>query len=55
MTYQELQKKYPNKEIKLVPKEYEETYKQWGFSTVQTCKQPAFGEMFDYCFMVENV
>lgn len=55
MTYQELQKMYPNKEIKLVPEEYELQYIGFGFTTVQTFSQPAFGKEFKYCFMVESV
>jgi hypothetical protein len=52
-TYQELQKEYPGKEIKLIPKEYEAQYKQWGFTTILEFKQGAFGKEFDYCFIVE--
>jgi len=54
MLYEDLKKKYPDKEIKLVPSEYEEQYKSFGFVTVETCKQPAFGKTFSYCFMVEK-
>ena len=54
MTYQELQKKYPNREIKLIPDEYKEQYEGFGFVSIQTFEQPAFGKKFTYHFMVEK-
>lgn len=54
MTYDEMKAAYPNKEIKLVPAEYEKQYIGWGFSTIETCTQPAFGRSFGYCFMIEK-
>lgn len=48
-----MKKKYPNKEIKLIPAEYEDQYKKWGFKTIDTCEQSAFNKSFKYCFMVE--
>lgn len=55
MTYDEMKAKYPGKEIKLVPKEYEKTYIGYGFQTIDTCNMPANGKMggYDYCFMIE--
>lgn len=53
-TYEELQKQYPGKEIKLIPKEYEQTYKGFGFKTIYEFKQAAFGKDFDYCFIIEE-
>lgn len=54
MLYDEMKAKYPNKEIKLVPAEYEEQYKEWGLITIDTCEQPAFNRSYKYCFMVEQ-
>lgn len=54
MTYQELQKKYPGREIKLIPDEYKEQYELFGFVSIQTFVQPAFGKPFTYHFMVEK-
>lgn len=54
MTYPEMQEKYPNKEIKLIPKEYEQQYLGWGFKTIETCEEPAFGRNYNYCFMIEQ-
>jgi hypothetical protein len=54
MLYDEMKEKYPGKEIKLVPKEYENQYKKWGFITIEECTQAAFNKNFQYCFMVEK-
>ena len=54
MTYDEMKKKYPDKEIKLVPAEYENQYKQWNFITIDTCSQSAWGKNHKYCFMIEQ-
>jgi hypothetical protein len=52
MTYDEMKKKYPNKEIKLIPAEYEAKYQAWGFITIETCTQSAFNKNYNYCFMI---
>ena len=54
MTYQELQKEYPDKEIKLVPKENELIYTGYGYKTVLEFVESAFGVEWKYCFMVET-
>ena len=54
MTYQELQKKYPNREIKLIPDDYKEQYEKFGFVSIYTFEQPAFGKKFTYHFMIEK-
>jgi len=54
MTYQELQKKYPNCEIKLIPDEYKKKYESFGFVSIETFNQPAFGKNFTYHFMIER-
>jgi hypothetical protein len=54
MLYDEMKAKYPNKEIKLVPAEYEKQYISFGFKTIETCNQPAFGKNYNYCFMIEE-
>lgn len=54
MSYDDMKKLYPNKEIKLIPAEHETQYKQWGFKTIETCIQPAFGKDYSYCFMIES-
>jgi len=53
MTYDEMKLKYPNKEIKLVPAESEYLYLNWGFKTIDTCKMPANGRVYYYCFMID--
>ena len=52
-TYEQLKEEYPNKEIKLIPKEHESLYKQWGFKTIEEFIQPAFNKNYSYCFMIE--
>lgn len=52
-TYNDMQKLYPNKEIKLIPLEHESLYKQWRFKTIETCIQQAFGKNYIYCFMIQ--
>ena len=54
MTYQELQKKYPNREIKLIPDDYKEQYEKFGFVSIYTFEQPVFGKKFTYHFMIEK-
>lgn len=54
MTYQEIQKKYPKCEIKLIPDEYKKQYEDFGFVSVETFEQPAFGKPFTYHFMIER-
>ncbi len=56
MTYQELQKKYPNTEIKLIPEKFVEQYKTFGFKIVQTgITKSGVDSKYDikYCFMAE--
>lgn len=54
--YEQLQKQYPDKEIKMIPKNYLEQYKKWGFTCIHswTEKSQVTGEdIGEYCFIVE--
>jgi hypothetical protein len=57
MTYQDLEKQYPNKEIKLIPSEYLSQYEGWGFECIHswTEKSSVTGEnVGNYCFVIET-
>lgn len=54
MLYEDMKKKYPGKEIKLIPAEFEPEYLSWGFTRIGATTMPAFGKKFDYYFMVEE-
>jgi hypothetical protein len=54
--YEQLQKLYPDKVIKLVLKKFEEQYKQWGFKTIYNGTQKSIvNSQYDinYVFMIE--
>ena len=51
MSFQELEKLYPNKEIKLIPIEFTEKYISYGYSVLETFEQKSFGKTFQYCFI----
>ena len=56
MNYQQLCKKYPGKEIRLIMAKDEETYKGFGFTTIQYGTQESEVNSkynVDYCFMIE--
>lgn len=56
-SYQELQRQYPNKEIKLILKKYEEQYKNFGFKTISEGMQKSVVDNkynVDYVFMIEQ-
>lgn len=54
MSYDDIKKLYPNKEIQLIPVEHEALYKQCGLKTIETCTQQAFGKDYIYCFMIKS-
>lgn len=54
--YEQLQEKFPNKEIKLVLKKYENQYKEWGYKTIYNGTQKSiYNSNYDtnYVFMIE--
>jgi len=54
--YEQLQKQYPNKEIKLIPKNYLSRYEKWGFTCIHQWeeKSSVTGEPIgEYCFIIE--
>ena len=56
-TYEQLQEKYPNKEIKLILKKFEETYKGFGYKTIYNGIQKSIvNSSYDtnYVFMINE-
>jgi len=54
--YEQLKQKYPNKEIKLIPKTYLIQYQRWGFTCIHewTENSSITGEKIgEYCFIIE--
>ena len=55
--YEQLQEKYPSKEIKLVLKKFENQYKEWGYKTICNGTQKSIcNSNYDtnYVFMIES-